>query len=52
MELVEIVTTKLFDSSEIVQKTAKKLLVELKRVYPDDIQAIIAKIPNKKVKNT
>ena len=51
IELIETVATKLFDSSEIVQKTAKKLLVELKRVYSDDVKTIIDKVKSKRLRN-
>ena len=51
IDLLETVATKLFDSSEIVQKTATKLLVELKRVYLDDVKVIIDKIKIKRLRN-
>ena len=37
--------------SEVVQKTAKKLLIELKRVYPDDTIGIIKRISSKNARN-
>jgi hypothetical protein len=51
VNLVETVANKLFDSSEIVQKTAKKLLLELKRVYSKDVPDIIAQVSSKKLRN-
>lgn len=51
IKLMDTVSYKLFDNSEIVQKTAKKLLTELKRVYPNDIPGIIDLISNKKNRN-
>jgi hypothetical protein len=51
IKLMDTVSYKLFDNSEIVQKTAKKLLTELKRVYPNDIPGIIDMLSNKKNRN-
>ena len=43
VELIEAVSLKLEDKTEIVQKTAKKLLLELKRVYINYLPAILEK---------
>ena len=51
VKLIETVANKLYDPSEIVQKTAKKLLIELKRVYPDHLASIIALVSSRKLRN-
>jgi len=38
--LLESVCQKLTDESPIVQKTARKLLLEIQRVYPDNMNQI------------